>query len=221
MGKVIDLNVERKTYKKGSSSVTLLEHFSLTVAQGEKVAIVGESGVGKSTLLNILGLLDKRYEGSYTLLGRSARTLSDRESAAWRNQKIGFVLQESALINSLSIADNITLPLLYTRIPRSEHSTRVDEVADSLGIGSILHKKPLECSGGEKARAVFARAVIMNPEVILADEPTASLDAENRSRMIGLLFGLNRDSGSTIVTVTHDESVANQHDRIIKLQRKV
>ena len=220
MDKVIDLNLDHKTYRKGSSSVTLLEHFSLTVAEGEKVAIVGESGVGKSTLLNILGLLDTRYEGSYRLLGRSARTLSDLESAAWRNQKIGFVLQESALIGSLSIADNIRLPLLYARTPRKGDSRRFDQVVDSLGIGSILSKKPLECSGGEKSRAVFARAVIMNPEVVLADEPTASLDSENRSRIIALLFALNHDSGSTIVTVTHDASLADQHDRIIKLQRK-
>ena len=112
MDNIIDLKLEHKTYRKGSSSITLLENFSLTVAEGEKLAIVGESGVGKSSLLNILGLIDRHYAGSYTLLGRSARELSDRESAAWRNQRIGFVLQESALINSLSIADNIKLPLL-------------------------------------------------------------------------------------------------------------
>ena len=220
MDNVIDLKLEHKTYRRGSSSITLLENFSLTVAEGEKLAIVGESGVGKSSLLNILGLIDRHYAGSYTLLGRSARELSDRESAAWRNQRIGFVLQESALINSLSIADNIKLPLLYARPPGSGRSGRFEEVVDTLDIGPILRKKPLECSGGERARAVFARAVIMSPQVILADEPTASLDAKNRSRIIGLLFGLNRDLGSTVVTVTHDAEVASQHDRVVALQRK-
>lgn len=220
MDNVIDLKLEHKTYGRGSSSVTLLENFSLTVAEGEKLAIVGESGVGKSSLLNILGLIDRHYAGSYTLLGRSARELSDRESAAWRNQRIGFVLQESALISSLSIADNIKLPLLYARPPGSGRSGRFEEVVDTLDIGPILRKKPLECSGGERARAVFARAVIMSPQVILADEPTASLDAKNRSRIIGLLFGLNRDLGSTVVTVTHDADVASQHDRVVALQRK-
>lgn len=221
MTNVIDLRVEHKTYNKRRPAVTVLDGFSLSVAQGEKVAIAGESGVGKSSLLNILGLIDQRYSGSYTILGRNAREMSDRESSAWRNERIGFVLQESALIHSLSIADNIKLPMLYARsIDRRGQQGRFEEIVDTLDIGSILHKKPLECSGGEKGRAAFARGVMMAPPLILADEPTASLDLENRSRMMHLLFGLNRDHGSTIVTVTHDIDVAHQHDRVITLERK-
>lgn len=218
---VIDLAIRRKYFRKRASSVPALEGFALTVADGERVAIVGESGVGKSTLLNILGLIDRSFEGKYELLGHDVDALSETELAAWRNQSLGFVLQESALINSLSIADNITLPLLYSRFMVKDRQKRFDELVESLGIAHIVNKKPLECSGGEKARAVFARAVILRPRVILADEPTASLDPENKERILRLLLDLNKDFGVTIVTVTHDSYVAGFHDRVLQLQRKV
>ncbi|MCD4557722.1 ABC transporter ATP-binding protein [Schaalia sp. lx-100] len=220
MNEIINLDIEQKIYKKRTSSVTLLQNFSLNVQEGEKIAIVGESGAGKSTLLNILGLIDRDYIGTYHLSGRFVAGLSDRELAAARNQKIGFVLQESALINSLSLADNIKLPFLYARESKRHLSERFDEVVTALRINSILGKKPLDCSGGEKARAVFARAIVMNPELVLADEPTASLDVENRDRIMELIFKLNEENGATIITVTHDLYVAQQHDRAITLQRK-
>lgn len=219
-GAVIDLEIERKCFRKPSLSLSALEGFALTVADGERIAIVGESGVGKSTLLNILGLIDRSFEGRYELLGHDVSALSESDLAACRNQSLGFVLQESALINSLSIADNITLPFLYSRPRVKDWRKRFDETIDSLGISHIVHKKPLDCSGGEKARAIFARAVIMRPRVILADEPTASLDPENRERLLRLLFGLNKDLGATIVTVTHDTHVADMHDRVLRLRRQ-
>lgn len=176
MTKIIDLSIKEKTYKSKNSQLSILNNFNLEVAAGEKVAIVGESGVGKSSLLNIIGLIDRNYVGAYTLFGSITNSLHTSELAQWRNQKIGFVLQESALINSLTIEDNIKLPLLYAGSGKKEFKAEdFESVVDAIGIKPILKKKPLECSGGEKARAVFARGVIMKPQIILADEPTGSV----------------------------------------------
>lgn len=221
MTKLLSIELDSKTYRKRSGSVTVLKNFSLSVEPGEAVAIVGESGSGKSSLLNILGLIDKRYQGTYLLFDRNVKDLSDREAASWRNGRLGFVVQESALINSMTIADNVMLPLAYAaRHRKDEYRSRFESVVKSLGIDALLHKRPLECSGGEKSRAVFARAILMSPKLVLADEPTAMLDSENRSRMSELLFNLRRNSGSTIVTVTHDLELANRHDRVIRVSRE-
>lgn len=220
MSDIISVDLDHKKYKKRKSIVTVLENFSLTVQSGESVAIVGESGSGKSTLLNILGLIDRCYEGSCSLFGKDTKSLSDREAAIWRNRRIGFVLQESALISSISIEENIKLPYVYSSPVGQAGRDRFEDIVNLLGIEKILSKKPLECSGGEKARAVFARGVLTQPELILADEPTASLDADNRVRLTELLFGMCSDFGSTIVTATHDAELANRHDRIVTLKRK-
>ena len=220
MTKIIDLSIKEKTYKSKNSQLSILNNFNLEVAAGEKIAIVGESGVGKSSLLNIIGLIDRNYVGAYTLFGSITNSLHTSELAQWRNQKIGFVLQESALINSLTIEDNIKLPLLYAGSGKKEFKAEdFESVVDAIGIKPILKKKPLECSGGEKARAVFARGIIMKPQIILADEPTASLDMENRERIVTLLFKMNKEFNTTIITVTHDLEIANRHDRIIQLER--
>ncbi|TGY95829.1 ABC transporter ATP-binding protein [Petralouisia muris] len=220
MTKIIDLSIKEKTYKSKNSQLSILNNFNLAVAAGEKTAIVGESGVGKSSLLNIIGLIDRNYVGAYTLFGSKTNSLHTSELAQWRNQKIGFVLQESALINSLTIEDNIKLPLLYAGSGKKEFKAEdFESVVDAIGIKPILKKKPLECSGGEKARAVFARGVIMKPQIILADEPTASLDVENKERIVTLLFKMNKEFSTTIITVTHDLEIANRHDRVIHLER--
>lgn len=221
MTKIIDLSIKEKIYKSKQSQLSILNNFNLEVAAGEKIAIVGESGAGKSSLLNIIGLLDRNYVGEYTLFGSPTDHLPTSELARWRNQRIGFVLQESALINSLTIEDNIKLPFLYAGSEKNglREVENFETVVNAIGIKPILKKKPLECSGGEKARAVFARGVIMKPQIILADEPTASLDMENRERIVALLFELNREFGTTIITVTHDLEIANRHDRVIYLER--
>ena len=221
MMKVIDLSIKEKTYKCKQSQLSILNNFSLEAAAGEKIAIVGESGAGKSSLLNILGLLDRNYVGEYTLFGSPTDQLHTSELAQWRNQRIGFVLQESALINSLTVEDNIKLPFLYAGSEKKNlrEEENFEAVVSAIGIKPILKKKPLECSGGERARAVFARGIIMKPQIILADEPTASLDIENRERIVALLFKINREFGTTIITVTHDLDMANRHDRVIYLER--
>ena len=221
MTKIIDLRIKEKIYKSRKSQISILNDFNLEVNTGEKIAIVGESGVGKSSLLNILGLLDRNYDGKYTLFGSPTEHLLTSELAQWRNQRIGFVPQESALINSLTIEDNIKLPILYTGFEKgkSKQDEDFEMVTNAIEIKSILKKKPLECSGGEKARAVFARGIIMKPQIILADEPTASLDAENKERIVTLLFRMNKEFNTTIITVTHDLEISNRHDRVIHLER--
>jgi len=220
MTNIIDLNIREKVYKKKKTQLSILNNFKLEVNAGEKIAIVGESGVGKSSLLNIVGLLDTDYSGEYTLFGSLTANLHASELAQWRNQKVGFVLQESVLINSLTIEENIKLPLFYVGSGKKTFKLEdFENVINAIEIKPILKKKPLECSGGEKARAVFARGIIMKPQIILSDEPTASLDVENRKRIVNLLFKMNEEFNTTIITVTHDLEVANRHDKVIHLER--
>lgn len=218
MRSMIDIQIEEKTFTK--SKLSILKGFSMQVEAGEKLAIVGESGVGKSSLLNILGLLDRDYRGEYYLFGEKTNGLDEKVLAKWRNQRIGFVLQESAMINSLTVEKNIQLPFLYMESKdRNSLLENFTQIVKEIGIESILQKKPLDCSGGERARAVFARGILMKPEVLLADEPTSSLDTENKERIIHSLFEMNRKFGTTIITVTHDLDMAKRHDRVIRLEK--
>lgn len=218
MRSMIDIQIEEKIFTK--SKLSILKGFSMQVGAGEKLAIVGESGVGKSSLLNILGLLDRDYRGEYYLFGEKTNGLDEKVLAKWRNQRIGFVLQESAMIHSLTVEKNIQLPFLYMESKdRNSLLENFTQIVKEIGIESILQKKPLDCSGGERARAVFARGILMKPEVLLADEPTSSLDIENKERIIHSLFEMNRKFGTTIITVTHDLDMAKRHDRVIRLEK--
>ena len=218
MRSMIDIQIEEKIFTK--SKLSILKGFSMQVGAGEKLAIVGESGVGKSSLLNILGLLDRDYRGEYYLFGEKTNGLDEKVLAKWRNQRIGFVLQESAMIHSLTVEKNIQLPFLYMESKdRNSLLENFTQIVKEIGIESILQKKPLDCSGGERARAVFARGILMKPEVLLADEPTSSLDTENKERIIHFLFEMNQKFGTTIITVTHDLDMAKRHDRVIRLEK--
>lgn len=217
---VIDVNINKKVYKS-KKNISLLNNFSFQVDKGEKVSLIGSSGTGKSTLLNILGLIDKKYDGTYFLCGENTKDFTDEVSAKIRNSKIGFVLQESALIDSISIENNIKLPLMYQeKSKRSEYIDFFDYIVDKIDIKELIKKKPLECSGGERARAIFARGVIMKPEIILADEPEASLDEKNKWKIIELLFEINKNIGSTIIASTHDKEVAQKFDRCITIEKE-
>ncbi|EZX20420.1 hypothetical protein V070_01875 [Staphylococcus aureus C0673] len=214
----LNWKLSKKKFKDKNYSI--LKNFTLNVMQGEKISIIGESGVGKTSLLNILGLLDTNFQGEYKLFDSNIKNLSQNKLSQWRNQKIGFVLQDSALINSLSIEDNIKLPLLYSKLEKDLNAEdHFKRIVNKIGLDSILKKKPLECSGGQRSRAVFARGIIMKPQIILSDEPTASLDTKNKNNIIDLLFDMNTEFNTTIITVTHDLSVANRHNRLVKLER--
>ncbi|RTX73220.1 ATP-binding cassette domain-containing protein [Mammaliicoccus sciuri] len=218
MNDIIKLEIKQKKFKDKNYSI--LKNFTLNVMQGEKISIIGESGVGKTSLLNILGLLDTNFQGEYKLFDSNIKNLSQNKLSQWRNQKIGFVLQDSALINSLSIEDNIKLPLLYSKLEKDLNAEdHFKRIVNKIGLDPILKKKPLECSGGQRSRAVFARGIIMKPQIILSDEPTASLDTKNKNNIIDLLFDMNTEFNTTIITVTHDLSVANRHNRLVKLER--
>ncbi|BCU51835.1 ABC-type lipoprotein export system ATPase subunit [Staphylococcus auricularis] len=218
MNNIIKLKINKKNFK--NKEYAILQNFSLEVSEGETVAIVGESGVGKTSLLNILGLIDTKYQGDYHLFNTNVKNLNEKQLAQWRNKRIGFVLQEAALINSLSIEDNIKLPLLYANLEKHiNKNDYFDYVVSKIGIGAILNKKPLECSGGQRSRAVLARAIIMQPQIILSDEPTSSLDDQNKAHIMDLLFELNKNNNATLITVTHEPNIAHCHQRMIQLER--
>ncbi|MCG3398835.1 ABC transporter ATP-binding protein [Staphylococcus massiliensis] len=216
MNHIINLSLNSKRFKK--NNLTLLKSFNLEVDYGESISITGSSGVGKTTLLNIIGLVDSDFDGNYNLFGHNINGLSSKEKALLRNQKLGFILQESALINSLSIEKNIKLPYLYAK--SNDVQNLIDHynyVIEKVGIQGILKKKPLECSGGQRARASLARGLIMKPDLILADEPTSSLDEDTKARIVDLLFEMNREFRSTLITVTHELDLAHRHDRMITI----
>lgn len=214
---LIDIHIQQKSFKKGQLSI--LHNLNLSIEQGEFVAIVGKSGVGKTSLLNILGLLDDQFAGDYTLFDKDTRKLTNIEKAEIRNEQIGFVLQESSLIDSLTLRENITLPYVYSKHKQVDEK-RLKEIGEQLEIVDLFDKHPKECSGGQKSRAAFARAIIMDPKLLLADEPTASLDQENKENLFDLMKMMNQYGQTTIVTVTHDRELAEKHDRIITLKQE-
>lgn len=216
MNYLVDLSIHYKTFKRGKKSI--LNDFELKVKPGEKVAIMGKSGVGKTSLLNIIGLIDVDYQGEYKLFDKTVKSLSQVEHATLRNKNIGFILQESALISSLSIEDNIKLPLVYYKGNEADsYSNHFNEIVEALGIQSIIKNKPYECSGGQRSRAAFARGIIMKPSLVLSDEPTSFLDETNKERILKFLFDLNAINNSTIITVTHEMDVGLKHDYIVTL----
>lgn len=215
MSNIIELIIKSKMYKSKKEKLVVFDDFKLRVNQGDMIAIMGESGAGKTTLLNIIGLLDDQYDGKYELFEKDTLKFDTIKKSRIRNENIGFVLQESALIDTLTIKENIELPYVYNH---SSPGQMTEELAHLLKISDILNKKPTECSGGQKSRACFARAIILKPDLILADEPTASLDDENKNIIINILSDLNQRFGVTVLTVTHDINVANKHDKIIKLK---
>mgnify|MGYP002721986218 FL=1 len=214
MTQLIELSLKQKRFKKNKR--VILKDFQLSVSAGDSIAVMGESGIGKTSLLNILGLIDQDYEGSHKLFGRSAKAYSAKDQAQMRNNRIGFILQENALIPSLSIKDNICLPWLYCPKDKQDQ-VFFDELIRRLKLDDLLSQKPGECSGGQRARAVIGRAVLMKPDLILADEPTASLDEENRQEVLAILKDLNRDFKASLITVTHDHAVAQNHRKILRM----
>lgn len=202
------------TTRLGSNKVTALENVNFEVLDGEYVAIMGESGSGKTTLLNILAALDKPTDGSVMLDGKDITTISEKEISAFRRDNLGFVFQDFNLMDTFSLMDNIFLPLVLAGCKYNEMSERLKPIAERLRITEILSKYPYEVSGGQKQRAAVARALITNPKLILADEPTGALDSKSTAQILNLFEEINRE-GQTILMVTHSTKAASHANRVM------
>ena len=213
---ILDVKDVKKTYtgRFGGNQVQALKGVTFTVEAGEYVAIMGESGSGKTTLLNILAVLDKPTGGSVLLDGKNLSEVKDGELASFRRENLGFVFQEFNLLDTFSLKDNILLPLVLSGRSVAEMKERLTPVADALGIADILNKFPYEVSGGQKQRAAAARALITDPKLILADEPTGSLDSQSSSDLLRVFEKMNR-AGQTILMVTHSTDAASHAGRVL------
>jgi len=213
---MIQLDGVSRVYKLGGQEVHALVDIHEEIQAGEHVAIMGPSGSGKSTLLNTLGCLDRPTSGSYLLDGRDVAQLSDAELTQIRRHQIGFVFQFFHLVPRLTAAENVGLPLVFAGVPRAERNRRVSEALERVDLADRATHKPNELSGGERQRTAMARATIMRPKLLLADEPTGNLDTASGKVVLDLLDELN-DEGLTLVVVTHDAAVARRADRILLL----
>ncbi|MDO7874703.1 ABC transporter ATP-binding protein [Hymenobacter sp. ASUV-10] len=214
MLRLIDIE---KVYQTKTIETVALNRVNLTIGKGEFVSIMGPSGCGKSTLLSLIGLLDEPTSGTIELNGRAVRSYSDKEVAALRNSKIGFVFQSYHLINDLSVLDNVELPLLYRPgVSGKERRQRALDALDKVGLSARTAHFPGQLSGGQRQRVAIARALVGQPELILADEPTGNLDSVMGEEIMDLLLELNRRDGVTIVMVTHDEQQALKTERLVR-----
>ncbi len=214
MIKLVNLS---KVYRTDEIETAALENVNIEVAKGEFLSVMGPSGCGKSTLLNIMGLLDTPTAGTVEIAGINTTEMKrDKDMAAFRNQKLGFVFQSFHLINSLNVLDNVELPLLYRKVGSNERRKRAVEVLERVGLTHRMRHFPTQLSGGQCQRVAVARALIGNPEIILADEPTGNLDSKMGAEVMEILHRLNKEDGRTIVMVTHNEEQAKQTSRVVR-----
>ena len=217
MEHLIELKDVYKIYPMGGEAVHALDGISLTIDQGEFVAIVGQSGSGKSTAMNIIGCLDVPTSGTYHLGGVDVSTMDDDQQAEIRNRMLGFIFQQYNLIPKLTVRENVELPLLYAGVGAEERRRRAEESLERVGLAGKERNLPSQLSGGQQQRVSIARALAGNPSVILADEPTGALDSRTGREVLGFLQKLNAE-GDTVVLITHDNSIAVQAKRIVRLQ---
>lgn len=214
MIKLVNLS---KVYRTDEIETVALENVNMEVRQGEFLSVMGPSGCGKSTLLNIMGLLDTPTAGTVEIAGINTTEMKrDKDMAAFRNQKLGFVFQSFHLINSLNVLDNVELPLLYRKVGSNERRKQAKEVLERVGLTHRMRHFPTQLSGGQCQRVAVARALIGNPEIILADEPTGNLDSKMGAEVMEILHRLNKEDGRTIVMVTHNEEQAKQTSRVVR-----
>ncbi|MDH2416797.1 ABC transporter ATP-binding protein [Nocardioides sp. CER19] len=209
---MVDLSGVRKTYRSGSIEFEALRGIDMQIAGGEYVAVIGPSGSGKSTLMNLLGCLDTPTEGTYLLGGEDVSRMTEAQLAEVRNRRIGFVFQQFHLLSSLPAWRNVELPLVYAGVPRADRRDRAVAALEKVGLGDRVENRPGELSGGQQQRVAVARALVTEPDIILADEPTGNLDSGSTEAVLGLLEELH-GSGRTIVLITHEHDVAAQADR--------
>lgn len=214
---MIQLKEVSKIYTVGEEQVYALNHASMTINDGEFVSIIGPSGSGKSTMMNIIGCLDTADEGEYLLDGIAIENYSERELAAVRNKKLGFIFQNFNLLPRLTAAENVELPLLYQGIRAPERKKRVAEAMERVELSHRMHHRPSELSGGQQQRVAIARALVTKPSLFLADEPTGNLDTKTGSEIMTLFHELH-ENGNTIVLITHDNGVADEAQRKIRIR---
>ena len=214
---MIELKQIHKTYHNGSSGLHVLKGIDVTIKSGEMVSIMGSSGSGKSTMLNILGILDAYDKGEYLLEGELIKSLNEKHAAQLRNQLIGFVFQSFNLITFKNAMENVALPLYYQNVSRKKRNQIALEYLDKVGLKDWANHMPNELSGGQKQRVAIARALIAKPKIILADEPTGALDSQTSYEVMGLLKEINQQ-GITVVIVTHEHDIAEMTQRTIHLK---
>ena len=214
---LIEIENLEKTYHDGGVETRVLQDISLTIKAGEFVAVMGPSGSGKSTLLHLLGFLDRPTGGTYRFADRLMTDYSDNDLAQIRNQKIGFIFQAFNLLPRTTVLENVKLPLVYSTIPEDSWELKARAAIETVGLAARLHYEPAQLSGGEKQRAAIARALVTNPAVIFADEPTGNLDSRSGGQVMAAIQTLHA-SGRTIVLITHETYTAEYAERIIRLR---
>jgi putative ABC transport system ATP-binding protein len=213
---VLQAETLTKTYKSGSNSLTVLDQVSFSVNQGDSLAIIGPSGSGKTTLLGLCAGLDVPSSGVISLMGFKLNAMSEDDRAYIRNQFVGFVFQNFQLLSTLTALENVMVPLEL----RGEKNVapKAKELLSRVGLGDRMHHYPTQLSGGEQQRVAMARAFITDPKILFADEPTGNLDEENSKHIVDLLFGLNKEQGTTLVLVTHNLELAQKTERILRMR---
>ena len=217
MSALIEFQDVCKTYEMGDSVVRAADHISMQIQKGEFVAIVGQSGSGKSTCMNIIGCLDVPTSGTYLLNGHDVGRMDKDQLAEIRNRMLGFIFQQYNLLPKLTLLENVEVPMMYAGVPRAERRERAKVALEMVGLGGKLGHKPAQLSGGQQQRVSIARALVGEPAVILADEPTGALDSRTGREVLALLQQLHA-AGNTVVLITHDNSIAVQAQRIIRLE---
>lgn len=206
-----------KTYELSGEKIYALDNINLEIKEGEFVSIIGKSGSGKSTMLNVLGMLDDWDSGEYILDGVKTSDLKGNEVAKIRNQKMGFVYQNFNLLPKLTAVENVALPLMYSKKSNKDNIKLAKEYLELVGLSDKIHNKPTQLSGGQQQRVAIARALVNKPKILFADEPTGALDSKTSKDIMSLIQRVWKEQGITVIMVTHDDSLANQANRIIRV----